>query len=265
MALALGARQSVGEFEAAAYYALRVERVWHELIVTHEPRHRCGLVALHLCMQCVKQLGDGSFAGLGSEYKRVEDVYDAIAAAESKAKGSKGPVDGAGGEGGKGGGGAAGGSAFARPLIWQIHSLMRRSYTNTLRDPDFGVEAASLWLSRSVEVYQVRGPHSNPPTTRTRLTPGGALPWAAVEGGGAQAQPQGAGRARRRGDRDDDHVHVQALVGERGGQLVRLPRRRARQGQSELGRGGGPGGAACGSSLERGRPSSLQVAGLPSR
>ena len=28
---------------------------------------------------------------------------------------------------------------------------------------------------------------------------------------------------------------------------------------------GGPGGAACGSSLERGRPSSLQVAGLPSR
>lgn len=28
-------------------------------------------------------------------------------------------------------------SAFARPLLWQVHSLMRRAYTNTLRSPDF--------------------------------------------------------------------------------------------------------------------------------
>ena len=45
---------------------------------------------------------------LVADFKRVEDVYDTSVS-----------------------------SAFARPLLWQLYSLMRRSYTNTLRAPDF--------------------------------------------------------------------------------------------------------------------------------
>ena len=74
----------------------------------------------------VRRLGDGSFPGLGTELRRVEDVYEAAAA---RAGGSKRST--------VGGAGGASGSAFARPLIWQIYSLMRRAYTNTLRSPDF--------------------------------------------------------------------------------------------------------------------------------
>ena len=58
-------------------------------------------------------LQDGSFSGVGTEYKSVEAVFEATL------------------------GSGASDSSFAQPLSTQVYSLARRAYTNSLRSPDF--------------------------------------------------------------------------------------------------------------------------------
>ena len=106
------------DFVVDLTYARDDENVVEKLVNSWRTSERGAKMA-----KLVRSLGSKTFQGAGTEYCRVEDVYEKSATAKSD--GSKATAAG-----------TPQSSAFARPLLWQIYSLMRRSFTNTARAPD---------------------------------------------------------------------------------------------------------------------------------